>query len=404
MRRQEHELGSIAMTLFARQVEIARRTLRSGSSALSPHTSASQMFESSSPVHRDGRSRALRDEYNADRNSRVDAGASKTASSDARSVQGRVTPTTLIMDSTSNAGRGTRRAATSENGLQLSKSFSEIPGSGKGRSVGAKQAIGLRPSTIELSSIQNNASSLSSTKALGVDVSTGQPVNGQAGASGASSPADHLAKIVGTSRASTMTSLRGDATPPPPSTTSGAKTPSAKQETTGSQRTSSFSGTQQSGETTDKASLFADLVKSIRTNHGLRRSSARIRLDPPKLGRLRVDLRIQGDVVRVDVQTETDAARSLVKERAGWLREALEQQGLHVEHFEVVTDDATLRDDTTTPGSDSQRKAQDRRDPSTSRSKSFLSDVAATEALDVERGVKDDGSSYISSGRIDVRI
>ncbi len=85
---------------------------------------------------------------------------------------------------------------------------------------------------------------------------------------------------------------------------------------------------------------FEQLVRSMRLNMGTRRSSARLRLHPPELGRIRIDVRIVDDRVRIGVQTETDRARELLSGRASHLKLALEQQGIHVDRFEVVTDTA----------------------------------------------------------------
>ncbi|GAG27273.1 unnamed protein product, partial [marine sediment metagenome] len=41
-----------------------------------------------------------------------------------------------------------------------------------------------------------------------------------------------------------------------------------------------------------------------------------MRLHPPELGCLRVDLRIVGERIEIDVRTETASARDLIHERA----------------------------------------------------------------------------------------
>ena len=85
-------------------------------------------------------------------------------------------------------------------------------------------------------------------------------------------------------------------------------------------------------------SAFDQLVRSIRLNAGARQSSARLTLEPPELGRLHVNVRVQGDLVQINVRTETSAARDLVSERAGQLTAALHQYGISVERFEITTD------------------------------------------------------------------
>ena len=82
-------------------------------------------------------------------------------------------------------------------------------------------------------------------------------------------------------------------------------------------------------------SAFARMVRSLRTSPGSRNSSASIRLDPPRLGRMNVNVRMSGDRISIEVRTETMEARELVASRAMDLRSALEQRGLQIERFDV---------------------------------------------------------------------
>jgi hypothetical protein len=87
---------------------------------------------------------------------------------------------------------------------------------------------------------------------------------------------------------------------------------------------------------------FDELVKSLRLQPAGNLSSARLRLQPPELGHLRVDVRVLGDRVRIDVQTETDAARDLLSRRAEQLKTGLENQGIRLERLEVVLNGASV--------------------------------------------------------------
>ncbi len=87
---------------------------------------------------------------------------------------------------------------------------------------------------------------------------------------------------------------------------------------------------------TKEASAFERLVRSIRLQTGLRSSSARLQLHPPELGRVRVDVRLAGERVEIDVRTETDAARETLLHRADELKTALEHHGIHVNRLEVT--------------------------------------------------------------------
>jgi hypothetical protein len=96
------------------------------------------------------------------------------------------------------------------------------------------------------------------------------------------------------------------------------------------------------GRTTDGAAArstdFDRLIRSLRLQTGTHRSSARLQLDPPALGRMLVDVRMTGDELRIDVRTETEAARTALLERVAQLRAALAQAGIHVDRFDVTSD------------------------------------------------------------------
>ena len=83
-------------------------------------------------------------------------------------------------------------------------------------------------------------------------------------------------------------------------------------------------------------SAFNRLVRSLRLNVGGQRSTARLHLRPPELGRIRIDARMDGPRLQVLVQTETTAARELLRSRAADLQAALEQHGVKVERFEFA--------------------------------------------------------------------
>jgi hypothetical protein len=82
-------------------------------------------------------------------------------------------------------------------------------------------------------------------------------------------------------------------------------------------------------------STFERLVRAIRLTNGPYRSSARLRLDPPELGRMNVEVRLQGDRLQIDVAVQTREARELLHDRLADLRTALEHHGLRVERFDI---------------------------------------------------------------------
>jgi hypothetical protein len=83
-------------------------------------------------------------------------------------------------------------------------------------------------------------------------------------------------------------------------------------------------------------SAFNKLVRSLRVNVGRRRSTARLHLRPPELGRIRIDARMDGRRLAVVVRTETSAARELLRSRVADLHGALEQHGVKIDRFEFA--------------------------------------------------------------------
>lgn len=79
------------------------------------------------------------------------------------------------------------------------------------------------------------------------------------------------------------------------------------------------------------------VVRVVRAQIGERQSHARLQLQPPELGQLRIDVRITGKSVQIHIQSQTQVAHQMLQARAGELRQALESQGLNVERtqFEI---------------------------------------------------------------------
>ena len=103
---------------------------------------------------------------------------------------------------------------------------------------------------------------------------------------------------------------------------------------------------------TDRAKnpMFDQLVRSIRLSANIRQagsvgrlSSARLQLNPPELGRINIEVSVENQRARIVVKTQSDAARSLVQERASELVTALEKHGIIVERLEIGTEIATDR-------------------------------------------------------------
>lgn len=84
-----------------------------------------------------------------------------------------------------------------------------------------------------------------------------------------------------------------------------------------------------------EAPQFDRIVKAMRLKAGAQRTTARMLLDPPDLGRVTVQVRMEKNALTVDVATQSNEARELLMERIAHLKAALESHGIHVERFEV---------------------------------------------------------------------
>ncbi len=158
----------------------------------------------------------------------------------------------------------------------------------------------------------------------------------------AQTPAQQIAQILGAGRLGEAESAR--AAGPSPGTTDGrpSNSDSKSAKRPGPQRQGQANasaregGVIKEGADATERSEFDRVVRSMRLRVGARRSSARFRLDPPELGRLRVDVRLDGDRVRISVRTQGSAARDIVSGRAARLTAALQQHGIAVEQFDVT--------------------------------------------------------------------
>lgn len=160
------------------------------------------------------------------------------------------------------------------------------------------------------------------------------PVGGRA-SSGSGEVAAKLGEVLGAQRGG-MESARATQATDPPSQGQGrsGRTPSKSQAPT--PRPSDGRPTELS-DTTIKAERgrFDELVQSLRIKTGSHRSTARMHLKPPSLGRMRIDVRMEGERLQLDVRTETADATRLMQTRLRELQAALAEHGFTVERFDV---------------------------------------------------------------------
>lgn len=177
---------------------------------------------------------------------------------------------------------------------------------------------------------------------------------------------------------------------------------SASKSTGESDRPGSSSQSKDSGEPL-RPGAFDDLVRSIRLRTADRFSSARLHLDPPELGRMRVDVRLEGDALQVDVHTETPEARNVVHERINQLRLALAHAGVTVDRIDVNVNPNPATADFSAGGFDSgdvRQRESSGEGPRGARSSD------ESKGAEVSRSVMETGSSPTNPAwrRIDIRI
>lgn len=159
-------------------------------------------------------------------------------------------------------------------------------------------------------------------------------------ATGHNTAARRIGEFLGGARSGSTESLPGITTPNGAGSTNRSLLKPQTGGSTSAPRGNHPGADNQVGQSRTERAEFDEVLRSLRMQLGARRSTARLRLEPPELGRLRVDVRIQGDSVSVDVQAETEAARLRLAERGAELKSGLAEHGIHVERFEVYVDSA----------------------------------------------------------------
>jgi flagellar hook-length control protein FliK len=84
----------------------------------------------------------------------------------------------------------------------------------------------------------------------------------------------------------------------------------------------------------DQAQLLNRVAKAFEAARN-RGGEVRIRLSPPELGALRIQIKVQDGVVSARLEAETQGAKQVLLENLGTLKERLGEQGLRVEQFDV---------------------------------------------------------------------
>ncbi|HWL95141.1 MAG TPA: flagellar hook-length control protein FliK [Phycisphaerae bacterium] len=86
------------------------------------------------------------------------------------------------------------------------------------------------------------------------------------------------------------------------------------------------------------------LARSLQTSGSPGRFQATMRLDPPELGQVSVQIKMRDGVMTLNVQTENAGVTRLIESRMGDLHDALAEHGIRVEHTHVVTKSSETAD------------------------------------------------------------
>ncbi len=96
----------------------------------------------------------------------------------------------------------------------------------------------------------------------------------------------------------------------------------------------------------DSARFLSRVAKAFHSAQQREGNEVRLRLSPPELGSLRLQVSVQDGVMVARMETETEAARSTLVNNLPALRERLAEQGVRIERFDI---DLMQRPPTGTP-------------------------------------------------------
>jgi len=109
-------------------------------------------------------------------------------------------------------------------------------------------------------------------------------------------------------------------------------------------------------EGVDQERLVEHVVRVVRASVGRGQWQAQIRLHPPELGRIRLDVNVRQDVLNMRIVAETAEARELISARVDQLRESLQQHGITVDRIDVEPRRAPASDASQSGANDASRQ------------------------------------------------
>ena len=118
------------------------------------------------------------------------------------------------------------------------------------------------------------------------------------------------------------------------------------------------------------------------------KNEVHIRLEPPSLGTVRMNISTANDIMKTTVIAENHAVRQAIESNLSQLKDALSQQGVTLESFDVMV------------GGDASFKGQNQQEPGKERSKEFaLNDFLNEETLELAH-LENSPPSYLGDGTI----
>lgn len=188
-----------------------------------------------------------------------------------------------------------------------------------------------------------------------------------------------------------------------------ARTQSANQKNSTSTLTKSpadskpYSSTTQQAETTTR-SEFDQLVRSIRMKPGLWQSSAKLRLDPPSLGTLNIDVRLVGKKIEIIVKTESLEAAERLSQQVAKLKSALQQQGIFIERFDVSMEDTPHQTDQESESSLADAAAQNKQESNNTDMRNRMTGEVADLSDPMLETTDEVEFNAIAERRIDIKV
>lgn len=91
-----------------------------------------------------------------------------------------------------------------------------------------------------------------------------------------------------------------------------------------------------SGSTVPEGTVVDQMIAHFSVNKRLETGTVNLRLYPQELGELRMEIKVEQDNIKAHIIAQNPQAQEMIDRHLPRLREALEQQGLNLQHVEVT--------------------------------------------------------------------